>query len=78
MRLKYYKENLHFLVIHYDCNKHLTLEAFKKLERGANIPVLTGRDLTESKLEGIVEYLEFALGYSQYRNAPLAVQYIEN
>ena len=65
-------------MIRYDGNKHLTLEAFKKLERGADIPVLTGHDLTGSKLEGIMEYLEFALVHSQYRNAPLAIQYIES
>ena len=65
-------------MIRYDGNNNLTLEAFKKLERGVNIPVLTGRDLTESKLEGIMEYLEFTLSHSQYRNAPLAVRYIES
>ena len=62
----------------YNVNSRLTLEAFKKLERGANIPVLTGHFLTESKLENIMEYLEFPLCHSRYRNAPLAVQCIES
>ena len=40
--------------------------------------MLTGCHLTGSKLEDIMEYLDFDLVHSRYRNVPLAVQYIES
>ena len=61
----------------YDGNQHLTLQAFKKLQRGANIPVLTGHDLSESKLEEIMNYLEFQLHHG-YGDVSPAVLYIDS
>ena len=65
------------VVTRYDGNQHLTLQAFKKLERGTSIPVLTGSDLSESKLEEIMNHLEFQLHHGSV-DVPPAVLYIDS
>ena len=44
----------------YDCNKHFTLTALKRLERVANVPVLSDRNLKE-KLPKIKTYAGFSI-----------------
>lgn len=51
---------LAFIVYPYNPNGHFTIKAIKKLERAANIPVLTNEDL-KSKLSAIKTYCGFKL-----------------
>ena len=57
----------------YDCNEHFPIRAIKKLERVANIPVLTE---LESKLEKIRSYGGFDVVH--HSDSSLVVQYLHS
>ena len=57
----------------YDCNEHFTIRAIKKLERAANIPVLTE---LESKLDKIRSYGGFEI--VNHSDSSLVVQYLNS
>ena len=63
----------------YDCNSHFTINAFKRLEVVAEIPVLTGDHFGESQLSGIMQHAGFSLCSSTYNAYPAPViQYMES